>query len=58
MNVLAVSPKRLESFLKKLANLQASAEAVEQLKREFPEFLPDFPTDSRPAKLLRERLSR
>ena len=58
MNVLAVSPKRLESFLKKLANLQASAEAVEQLKREFPEFLPDFPTDSRPASLLRQRMLR
>jgi hypothetical protein len=58
MNILAISRKRLESFLKKLANLQASAEAVEQLKREFPEFLPDFPTDSRPASLLRQRLSR
>lgn len=56
MNVLAVTEKRLESFLKKLANLQASAEAVEQLKRGFPEFLPDFPTDSRPASLLRQRL--
>jgi hypothetical protein len=58
MTILAIPRKRLKSFLKKLANLQASSEAVEQLKREFPEFLPDFPTDSRPAKLLRERLSR
>ena len=49
MTILAIPRKRLKSFLKKLANLQASSEAVEQLKRECPEFLPDFPTDSRPA---------
>jgi hypothetical protein len=58
MNVLATSPKRLKLFLTKLANLQASAEAVAQMKQAFPEFLSDFSTESRPAKLLEKRLSR
>ena len=58
MNVLADNTKVMEPFLKKLANLRPSSEATEQLRREFPQFLPEFSMDSRPAKILRQRLSR
>jgi hypothetical protein len=57
MNSLA-DTKVTESFLKNLANLRPSSEAVKQIRREFPEFLPKFSTDTRPAKILRKRLSR
>jgi hypothetical protein len=57
MNDLA-DTKVIESFLKKLANLRLNPEAAEQLRREFPQFLPNFSTNSRPANTLRARMSK
>jgi hypothetical protein len=49
-----VSKKRLELFLRKLANLPIDSAAINDLKRKFSEFLPDFPMTSEIAQLTTE----
>lgn len=50
---LAKLPKRrLELFLRSLANLPVENRAIDHLKQRFAEFLPDFPLDSELAQLM------